>query len=107
MNARTTQPIYWNQKIIFEGYQKNIEELKNNPEVIAFDKICYELFEATEIGRKFLENAKERFFIYSQISRGDPSYPINCLWQEGFRDAYRMLIHSVMSHKQRIQAGKK
>lgn len=88
----------------FEGYNKSIESYKNNPEIIAFDRMCYELFEATELGRKFIEFVTERFFVYSQVQRGNPTYQLDCIWQEGFRDAYRMLMNSVMSHKQRIRA---
>ena len=88
----------------FKGYQKSIDELKNQPEVVQFDKLCYEVFEATEVGKKFLEFAKERFFIYSQVNRNDPNYPTMCTWQEGFRDAYRMILNHVQSHKQRIAA---
>jgi len=88
-----------------EGYNESISKLRNQPEVIAFDKFCYEVFEATEVGKKFLEFAKERFIIHSQITRGNADYPTDCIWQEGFRDAYRMIIQSVMSHQQRIKAG--
>lgn len=87
------------------GYQKNIDALRNNPEVIAFDKMCYEVFDANETGRKFLEFAKERFLIHSQIQRGAPTYETDLVWQEGFRDSYRMIIQAVMSHQQRIKAG--
>lgn len=89
----------------FKKYQENIDNLKNQPEVVEFDKLCFETFEASEIGKRFLEFAKERFFIYSQISRGDANYQTNLIWQEGFRDAYRMIMHHVKSHQQRIAAG--
>lgn len=88
----------------FEGYNNSIAELKNNPHVIAFDKMCYELFEASELGRKFIEFVVERFFLCSQIGRGGATYQIDTIWQEGYRDAYRMVMNAVRSHKQRIQA---
>ncbi len=91
----------------FKQYQENIDKLKNDPNIVAFDKLCYEVFEATEVGRKFIEFAKERFIINSQISRGQPTYQLDVIWQEGFRDAYRMIFYHVNSHKQRIAAGKK
>lgn len=87
-----------------EGYQKNIDNLKNNPEIIAFDKLCYEVFEASQMGKEFLKFAKERFIVYSQITRGNPTYQLDVIWQEGFRDAYRMIMNHVESHKQRIKA---
>ena len=95
------------QENYLEGYNKSIADLRNNPEVIEFDKLCYEVFEASEMGRKFLEFAKERFIVYSQITRGDKDYPTLCVWQEGFRDAYRMIMSHILSHKQRIKAGNK
>lgn len=88
------------------GYDESIKKMRDMPEVVAFDKLCYEVFEASEMGRKFLEFATNRFIVGSQINRGDPSYQILCLWQEGFRDAYRMIMNHVQSHKQRIAAGK-
>ena len=93
------------QENYLEGYNKSIDELKNNPEVVLFDKLCYETFEANESGKKFLEYAKDRFLIYSQVTRSNPSYPADVIWQEGFRDAYRMIIQQLISHKQRIKAG--
>lgn len=90
----------------YKQLNENIQKLKNDPKVVEFDKFCYELFEAYDLGKKFLEFAKEKFFIYSQIQRGNESYKTDTVWQEGFRDAYRMIIHSVISHKQRIESGK-
>ena len=91
----------------FAGYQENIDKLKNDPAIVAFDKLCYEVFEGSEMGKKFLEFAIDRFIVNSQIGRGNPTYQLDCIWQEGFRDAYRMIINHVHSHKQRIAAGKK
>lgn len=90
-----------------EGYNKSINDLKNNPEVIEFDKLCYEVFEASEMGRKFIEFATNRFIIGSQITKGNPTYQLDVIWQEGFRDAYRMIMNHVQSHKQRIKSGAK
>jgi hypothetical protein len=91
----------------FEAYNKNIDKLKNDPLVVAFDKLCYEVFEATEMGREFLKFATNRFLIGSQVTKGNPTYQVDVIWQEGFRDAYRMIMNHVQSHKQRIQAGAK
>lgn len=89
----------------FEGYQKSIDNLKNNPEVIAFDKLCYEIFEHQEVGRKFLEMVKERYLLPSLVSKGNPTYQVDVLWQEGFKDAWRAIISAVISHRQRIKAA--
>ncbi len=95
------------QENYFAAYQQNIDNLKNNPEVIAFDKLCYEVFEHQESGRLFLEEIRRRFFMRSMVSKGAPTYQIDVLWQEGFRDAWMMVINAVMAHKQRIKAETK
>ncbi len=104
MSVQEPNP-FLQQEDYFKDYQEGIEKLKNNPEVIAFDKLCFEVFEASEVGRKFLEFGKDRFLIHSQIQRGTPTYQEDLIWQEGFRDAYRMILQSVISHQQRIKAG--
>lgn len=89
----------------FKPYKENIETMKNNPELIEFDKLCYELFEMNPIGKKFLEIATDKYLIHSLVQRGSPTYQIDVLWQEGFKDAYRYLKLGVNSHNQRIKAG--
>ena len=95
------------QENYFSGYDESILEHRNNPEVVAFEKLCYETFEGSEFGKKFLEFAKFRFLINSQIQRGTRTYKTDVIWQEGFRDAYRMILQCVQSHHQRIIAGAK
>jgi hypothetical protein len=96
---------YLEKENYFEGYQKSIDNLKNNPELIAFDKLCYEVFEAREIGKEFINFVKNRFLVHSQITKGNPTYQVDVIWQEGFRDAYRMIFNHIESHKQRIKSG--
>lgn len=93
------------QENYYEPYAKKIEELRNNPELIEFDKICFELFEMNPMGKKFLEIAKEKYLLYSIIQKGAPTYQIDVIWQEGFKDAFRMLLIAIRSHNQRIQSG--
>lgn len=87
------------------GYQDSIEALKNNPELISLDKLCYEVF-SDEQGKKFLEVIKERYLIPSIVSRDTPNYAHMVIWADGFKDAFRMILQHIMSHEQRIQAGK-
>jgi hypothetical protein len=91
----------------FSGYNKSIQDHKNNPKVIEFDKLCYELFEHQEVGRHFMKLIEERYLIPSMVSKGNPTYQIDVLWQEGFKDAFRLIRTSVMSHQQRILAETK
>lgn len=88
----------------FTPYQENIDKLKNNPELIEFNKLCFELFEMNSQGKRFLEVAKEKYLIYALVPKGTSTYPIDVLWQEGFKDAFRLLLTAVNSHQQRIQS---
>ena len=88
----------------FAGYEESIKNLKNDPRVIEFDKLCYEIFEHQESGRRFMELITERYLIPAMAYRGNPTYQIDVLWQEGFKEAWRIVRQSVISHKQRIKA---
>lgn len=90
-----------------EGYQKSIEELKNQPHIIEFDKLCFELFDRNEQGKKFLELCTERYLIHPMSDKNKPSFPMDLIYDEGFKNFIRMLISHVRSHQQRIMAGTK
>ncbi len=89
-----------------KGYQDSIENLKNKPEIVEFDKLCFELFEANQTGKRFMELCKERYLIHPMSSKEAPSFTVDLIWDEGFKTFIRMLIQHVRSHKQRIEAGK-
>lgn len=89
----------------FKGYDNQIEDLKHKPELIAFDKLCFDVFEHSECGRAFIELVKERYLIPSLVSKGNATYQLDVLWQEGFKDFVRMILSCITSHKQRIKAG--
>jgi hypothetical protein len=88
------------------GYRDSIEDLKNKPELVSFEKLTYEVF-ATEQGKKFMEHVKEKFLIPSIVNREAPNYRELCVWADGFKDFARMLIQNILSHSQRIAAGTK
>ena len=90
----------------FEQYNKNIESLKNRPEIVEFDKLCYELFHSNEQGKVFMEFVKERFLEDALASPGDQNFQISCMYYEGFKEAFRMLKRNIVAHKQRIEADK-
>jgi hypothetical protein len=89
----------------FSGYKEKIEALKHNPEVVELDKLCYELFERNEVGKRFLELVRQRYLIPALAKPGTPTYQLDIMWAEGFKDFGRMLISSVISHQQRIIKG--
>lgn len=91
----------------FEGYNQSIENNRNDPNnliFLEFDKLCYEIFENQEVGKRFIEIITELYLIPAIVSRGNPTYPIDILWQEGFKDFARMILSHIKSNKQRIKA---
>ena len=93
------------QENYFKQYQENIDQHKNDPRVIEFDKLVYEVFERTEPGKRLLEMAIERYVIPPMANRGSPSYQLDVIWAEGFKDAFRIFIQAVKSHQQKIISG--
>lgn len=85
------------------GYKENIEQLKNRPELIQFDKLCYELF-SSDMGKKFMEYVTEMHLIPPLADRSSPNFDVMAVWAEGFKDFPRMLRSCVKSHDQRIKA---
>jgi len=89
----------------FEGYQEQIDEMRKNPNFIEMDKLCYEVFGRTEDGRKLLKLLEERFVLPgTPASLANPNYSLTCVYFEGYRDAYRQLIHAVKSYEARKNA---
>lgn len=91
----------------FKGYQKSVDALKNNPELLEFDKLSYELFEHQEAGRRWLEHVTERYLLAPAGLPGSPTFPNEAMWGEGVRYAFLLIRNAIKSHKQRIQAGNK
>ncbi len=91
----------------FAGYKDSIDKLKNDPKVIEFDKLCYELFSVNDLGKKFIELVTERYLLTVAGTPGSPTYPQECMWSEGVRYAFLLLRNSVKQHEQRIHAGVK
>jgi hypothetical protein len=92
------------QEDYFGGYNESIEKLKNHPELIMFDKLCYEAF-STEVAKKWLDVVFERFVIPSMVNRDAANYKELVIWADGFKDAFRMIKQNILSHDQRIKAG--
>lgn len=89
----------------FKGYDKSVESLKNDPKLLEFDKLCYELFENQEAGRRFIELVTDRYLLAPSTLPGSPSASNEAMWGEGLRYAFLLLRNSVKSHKQRIMAA--
>ena len=85
-------------------YNENIEKLRNNPELVAFDKLCYELFHVNEMGVEFIKLMTERYLIPPMANRDSPEFKTMAVWAEGFKDCIRLFRASAKSHEQRIKA---
>jgi len=87
----------------FEGYKDSIDKLKQNPEVVEIDKLCYLVFR-TEDGQKLLNEFTERFIIPGFVNPIVPHASNAALFYEGFKEAFRMIKKCITSHEQRIKA---
>lgn len=87
----------------YEGYQQSIEKLKNNPDLIEFDKLCHLVFNTPD-GKHLMEEIEKRYLIPALASPNHDNYKTNVIWAEGYKEAFRMLKHCVLSHEQRIKA---
>lgn len=91
----------------FKTYNENIEKLKNDPNLVSFDKLCYEVFEHYEPGRKLLERLQD---IFLHQARSDPTrgtYVSETIFNDGMRALIIRFIDAVRSHSQRIKAESK
>ncbi len=94
------------QENFFDPYQKNIDKLAQDPFIIEWDKLCYELFLVNEQGKRFLEIVKERYLFPSLANPGSPTYPYDVIRAEGLKDFGRYLYAAIQAHQQRIRSGK-
>jgi hypothetical protein len=104
MTTEDPNPIL-EQEDYFAGYKKQIDKMRNDPSVIEFDKLCFELFGVNEQGKKFMEIVKDRWLIPALARPGTATYQIDVIWAEGFKDFARMLVTGIQTHLQRIKAG--
>jgi hypothetical protein len=95
---------YLKQEDYAKQYKESMENLKNHPEFLEFDRLCYETFNTVH-GKKFLELVTKRFLMKSMANINNKNYTEVLIWSEGFKDAYRMINDYLASHEQRIQAG--
>jgi len=87
----------------FEGYQDNIDKLKDNPQFVEFDKLCHLVFGNPD-GQELMKEIEKRFLIPSLVSPTTQNYQHMVIWAEGYKEAFRMLRNCTLSHEQRIKA---
>lgn len=103
--SEETNP-YLQPENYFEGYQKKIDELKNRPDVVELDKLCYLVFQS-EDGKKLLNEFLERYLIPGFVNPGAQHPGQAALYYEGFKEGFRLIRGSINAHRQRIEAEKK
>lgn len=87
----------------YAGYQESIDALKNKPEALEMDKLCYFVFN-TEPGKRLMSEIVERFLLPGFIHPGTDGVQHAAIYYEGFKEGFRMLRNCVRSHEQRIAA---
>lgn len=87
----------------YEGYQENIDKLRNNKQAIELDKLSYLVF-STEDGKKFMNEITERFLIPGFVHPNSPGVRDAAVYYEGFKEAFRVIRNCIRAHEQRIEA---
>ena len=87
----------------FEGYQDSIDKLKDSPEFVQFDKLCHMVFNSPD-GKHLMKEIEKRYLIPALANPSNPNFESLLIWTDGFKEAFRVLRHAIMSHEQRIKA---
>lgn len=87
----------------YAGYQESMDALKNKPEALEMDKLCYFVFNTDE-GKRLMSEIVERFLLPGFIHPNGTNVGESAIYYEGFKEGFRMLRNCVRSHEQRIAA---
>jgi hypothetical protein len=96
---------YLQQENYFEGYKEKIDALKQRPDVVELDMLCYMVF-STPDGKKLLEQFVERYLLPGFANPNLPNAGEAALYYEGFKEGFRLIRGSIKAHEQRIEAEK-
>ncbi len=88
---------------IFDEYNKSIKDLRNNPQSIEFDKLCYLVFNQNEDGKKLLEILEKKFLKSRLAHLNSANYEIACVRAECMREVILGFMESIESYVQRVQ----
>lgn len=88
----------------FNGHPVGLEDsLKQKPEDLEYERLCFQAFLASKDGKDLLEQFKKRFHCMPLWTPMHPHAENLALFFEGFREALRGLEHSAKVHQARIQ----
>ena len=88
----------------YADLNENIAKLKNNPSALDFERLCYDIFVQTELGKKFITECENKFLMPALCHMGTATFQIDVIWVDGFKAFVRMLKEKIMSHQQRIKS---
>ena len=75
-------------------------------QLIELQRLCYEVFQVSDNGKKLYEIIREKFIIPARFSPTDPSSADLALYWEGFKEAMRGLWDQGCMHKKRIEESR-
>jgi hypothetical protein len=88
------------------GYEKSAKEARYNKNVEDFEKLCYQALETNKAGKKLIEYLKKHYVLAPTPGHIGQDYGDACIYHEGLRQGYRLLINGVESYKMRMQSEK-
>lgn len=99
----TDENPYLNPENYYDGYNQSIDNMKDKPEVIEFDKLCHLVFK-NENGNALMNEIEKRYLLPALCSPTAANYPNLVIYMEGFKEAFRLVRQCILSHDQRIKA---
>lgn len=87
----------------FEGYDEGMDNLRNNPSAVEFDKLCHLVF-MNENGKHLMQLIVDRILVPALVKPGVADYEMLNVFFEGYKTAYRDLFGFINAHDQRMKA---
>jgi len=87
----------------YEELQGNIDKMaQENPEMLEESKLCYEVFERNEYGKKLLKIYEDRFLFASLVNPFSVNVNESSMYWVGFTDVIKGFKRQIADHKMRI-----
>jgi hypothetical protein len=78
---------------------------KHQEEVIEFQRLCFEIFHMSDMGKKLYDMMLKKYIIPSRFVPTDPQASNQALYWEGFKEGMRGLWDQGLMHQKRINEG--
>lgn len=92
----------------FEGHQTGFEEqvmqikIEEEKAQLELERLCYEVFMATNDGTKLWEIFTEKFLLPALCAPNSPNFRQECIYFDGFKQAFRSIMGMARNHQRRI-----